>query len=123
MICSYTFFSGREVYMKYVIVAQITELRTGNKKKITIDGKEILLTNIQDEFFAIDNTCSHMGGSLYDGDLDNNHIKCPKHGSVFNVKTGKLVKSGKMLFINVKAHDLQSYPVKIEGTDIMLGIE
>lgn len=46
-----------------------------------------------------------------------------KHGSVFDVKTGKLVKGGKMLFINVKGHDLKSYPVKIEGNDILIGFE
>jgi len=109
--------------MKYVIVAQITELSSGNKKKITLDGKEILLTNIKDEFFAIDNTCPHMGGSLDEGELDNNYVKCPKHGSVFDVTTGKLIKSGKMFFINIKAHDLKKYPVKIEGTDILIGIE
>ncbi len=109
--------------MKYTLAAKVTELLPGDKKKISIEGKEILLTNVQGEYFAIDNTCSHMGGSLYDGDLDNNLIKCPNHGSVFDVRTGKLIKSGKILFINVKAADLRSYPIKIEGEDILLGIE
>lgn len=109
--------------MKYIKVAQITELSVGSKKKITLDGKVILLTNIHDEFYAIDNACSHMKGSLYDGELVENQIICPKHGSVFDVTNGKLIKNGKMLFINVNAHDLQCYPVKIEGDSIMIGIE
>lgn len=109
--------------MEYVKVAQTTELKAGDKKKISTEGKEILLANIQDSFYATDNTCPHMGGSLADGKLDGSHIICPKHGSIFDVTTGKVVQSGKMFMIKVKVHDLHSYPVKIEGTDILLGME
>jgi 3-phenylpropionate/trans-cinnamate dioxygenase ferredoxin subunit len=108
--------------MEYVKVAQISELGVGSKKKISVEGKEILLTNIQNSYYAVDNTCPHMGGSLYDGNLEGSYISCPKHGSVFDVKTGKVVESGKLLFIKVKVHDIRSYPVKIEGSDIMIGI-
>ena len=109
--------------MEYVKVAQTTELGAENKKKITWKGKDILLTKIQDSYYAIDNTCPHMGGSLYEGDLEGSHIVCPRHGSVFDVTNGKVVQPGKLLFIKVKVHDIQSYPVKIEGTDILLGME
>lgn len=109
--------------MEFVKVAETTELATANKKKISWKGKDILLTKIQDSYYAIDNTCPHMGGSLYEGDLEGNHIICPKHGSVFDVTNGKVVQPGKLLFIKVKVHDIQSYPVKIEGTDILLGME
>ena len=73
--------------MKYVKVAQTTELKEGEKKKISLEGKEILLTNIQNSYYAIDNKCSHMGGSLNDGKLDGSHIICPRHGSIFDVTT------------------------------------
>jgi 3-phenylpropionate/trans-cinnamate dioxygenase ferredoxin component len=109
--------------MNYVKVAQTTELTEGNKKKISWENKDILLTNIQNIYYAIDNTCSHMGGSLYDGKLDGSHIICPKHGSIFDVKTGKVVQSGKLFFMKVKVHDLHSYPTKVEGTDLLIGIE
>jgi 3-phenylpropionate/trans-cinnamate dioxygenase ferredoxin subunit len=109
--------------MMYVKVAQTTELSAGEKKKISLEDKEILLTNIQNSYYAVDNTCPHMGGSLYDGILDGSHIICPKHGSIFDVTTGKVVQSGKLFFIKVKVHDLHSYPIKIEGTDIIIGIE
>ena len=109
--------------MKYVKVAQTTELQAGDKKKIKVGDKEILLTNIQDSYYAIDNTCPHMGGSLYDGNLDGSHIVCPRHGSIFDVKTGKVVQSGKLFLLKVKVHDLQNYPVKIQGTDLFIEIE
>jgi 3-phenylpropionate/trans-cinnamate dioxygenase ferredoxin subunit len=109
--------------MNYVKVAQISELPLGSKKKVVWKDKVILLTNINNTYFAVDNTCPHMGGSLVDGNLDGNHIVCPRHGSIFDVTTGKVVQSGKLLFIKVKVHDLQSYPVKIEGPDLLIGIE
>jgi 3-phenylpropionate/trans-cinnamate dioxygenase ferredoxin component len=112
-----------EFFMEYVKVAQTTDFAEGTKRKITWEGKDILLTNIQNNYYAIDNMCPHMGGSLYDGKLENNQIICPKHGSIFDVTTGKVVKSGKLLFISVKVHDVHNYPVKIEGIDLLIGIE
>ena len=109
--------------MQYVKVAQTDEIRDGEKKKITLDKKVLLLANIRDTYYAIDNKCPHMGGSLFDGNLDGYNIVCPKHGSVFDVRTGKAVKSGKIIFIKVNANDTQAYSVKIEGSDILVGLE
>lgn len=109
--------------MKYVKVASTSNLPEGSKLKISLEDKTILLTNINNSYYAVDNKCPHMGGSLYDGELQGNHIVCPKHGSVFDVTNGEVVQNGKMFFINVKVHKLAQYPVKIENTDIMIGIE
>lgn len=109
--------------MRYIKVAEINEIAAGNKKKVSAEGKEILLTHIEGAYYAVDNTCTHMGGSLYDGKLEGRHIVCPKHGSVFDVTTGKAVEGGKLLFIKVKIRDLGNYPVKIEGNDLLIGIE
>jgi len=109
--------------MKYVKVAEANELKPGNKKKITLESKEILLANLDDGYYAIENVCPHMGGSLSEGRLEGKNIVCPKHGATFDVTTGKAVKNGKMLFITAKVHDLTSYPVHVDGTSILLGIE
>lgn len=108
--------------MAYIKAAQTNELLPGNKKKVLLEEKEILLANIQGTYYAIDNTCPHMGGSLADGTLEGSQIICPKHGSIFDVRTGQVVQSGKILFIKVKVNDLQRYPVKVEGTDILIEI-
>lgn len=109
--------------MQYFKVAQTEDIKDGEKKKITLNDKVLLLTNILNTYYAIDNKCPHMGGSLYDGNLDGYNITCPKHGSVFDARTGKVIKSGKIVFISVKVGDTKAYPVKIEGTDILIGIE
>lgn len=109
--------------MAFVKAAQSTDLSSGEKKKISLEGKDILLTNINGSYYAVDNTCPHMGGSLYDGNLEGSHIVCPKHGSVFDVTNGEVVSRGKLLFIKVKVHNLRSYPVKIEGSDLLIEMD
>jgi 3-phenylpropionate/trans-cinnamate dioxygenase ferredoxin component len=109
--------------MNYIKIAQTTELTSGGKKKVSVGGKEILLTNIEGSFYAVDNTCPHMGGSLVEGKLDGHHIVCPRHGTSFDVTTGKFFAPGKLLFIKINTHDLKCYPVKIEGANILIGIE
>jgi 3-phenylpropionate/trans-cinnamate dioxygenase ferredoxin subunit len=109
--------------MQYVKVANTSEMKNGEKKIVTIDDKVILLTQIGNTYYAIDNRCPHMGGSLYDGILDGNTITCPKHGSVFDVRTGEVVQSGKIAFIRLNVKDTRAYPVIVEGTDILVGAE
>lgn len=109
--------------MNFVKAAKTNDLTAGNKLKISLNGTEILLTNIDGSYYAIGNKCPHMGGSLFDGKLEGDNIVCPKHGSVFNVKTGKFLAPGKLLFMKVNTSDTKSYPVKVDGDDILVGIE
>jgi len=106
--------------MEYKIIAQINELANGEKKKIVYNDQEILLVNIEGTFYAIDNKCPHMGGSLSDGDLDGFNIVCPRHGSAFDVRTGQLAQTGKMLYIKVKPKDAHTYHVKIDGLNVLV---
>jgi 3-phenylpropionate/trans-cinnamate dioxygenase ferredoxin component len=108
--------------MRYEKVALTTDLGPGEKIKLNIEDKIILLANIDGAYYAIDNTCPHMGGSLFDGKLEGANVICPRHGSTFDVRTGKLVASGKLFLVKIKTADVKSYPVKIEGTDILLEI-
>ncbi len=91
--------------------------------KVTIEDKEILLVNIDNKYYATDSKCPHMKGELNEGRLEESHIICPKHGSVFDVKTGKLVKHGKMFKIKVKTDDLIIYPVMLQDGDVYISVE
>ena len=79
-----------------------------------------MLVNINNSFYAVDNKCPHMGGSLFDGNLSGKNVICPRHGSIFDVTTGDLVSGGNILFFKVKPNGLKVYPVKVEGTDIFI---
>lgn len=106
--------------MEYIKVAQTTEIENGDKKKIDLGDTILLLVNIEGVYYAIDNRCPHMGGSLYDGVLEGSNIICPRHKTVFDIKTGKVVTNGKLAFIHLKVHDATSFDVKVEGTDIFV---
>jgi 3-phenylpropionate/trans-cinnamate dioxygenase ferredoxin component len=110
-------------FVKFVKVAEITEIAAGEKKKVILDGKEILLANVEGTYYAISDKCPHMGGSLSEGILEDYIITCPRHGSKFDVRTGKEVHGAKILFLNINVKDDRSYPVKVEGTDILIGAE
>lgn len=109
--------------MEYIKVASTSELKDVRKKKVSLGDREILLANVDGEYYAVDNRCTHMGGSLCDGELEGSSIVCPRHGTRFDVRTGKVAEKGKILFIKVKAEDIRTYPVKVEGTDIFVGVE
>jgi len=61
-------------------------------KGVVADGKEILVVNLGKTYAAIGNKCTHMGCRLSSGKMDGDTIRCPCHGSMFNVRTGQVVR-------------------------------
>ena len=109
--------------MQYIKALRTDEVKEGEKRKVTLGDKVLLLTNVHGEYHAIDDRCPHMGGSLFEGVLNGDTIKCPRHGTMFDVKNGKAVQNGKILFIPLKVSDTRAYPVKVEGLDILIGMD
>jgi 3-phenylpropionate/trans-cinnamate dioxygenase ferredoxin component len=108
--------------MKYVKVAATGELTTNTMITVTVNGKEVLLANVDGSYYAIANKCTHAGGSLSKGVLKGGIVTCPNHGARFNVKTGEAVGETKIGFGKIKTDDEECYTVKVEGTDILVGI-
>ena len=109
--------------MKYIFAAKAAALADGGKLKVPVDNRDVLLTRIGGEVYAIDNKCTHMGGSLFDGHFEDGLVSCPRHGATFDLKTGKVVRGGKMGPIKFTPADTRAYPVKVEGEDILVGVE
>jgi len=108
--------------MKYIRAADISDLPENQMKAVNLEGKEILLVNLAGSCYAIANKCTHMGGSLVKGTLEGSIVRCPRHGAKFDVKTGESVGEAKIGFIKMKVASEPSYPVKVEGTDILVGM-
>ena len=106
--------------MQYVKLANVGEVNPGEKKKILINGKTILLTNVEGLYYALDNHCPHMGGLLSGGDLEGTTLTCPRHGAKFDVRTGKSVGNAKLAFVSVKVGDATAYPIKVEGEEVFI---
>ena len=101
---------------KFVKVAQVSELSAGACKVVDAEGQSIALFNVDGTFSAIDNTCTHVGGSLGEGALVDDTVSCPWHGAVFNVQTGACTGGP-------AASDVKSFPVKVEGDDVLVELE
>ena len=73
------------------VVAKFSELESGTAHKVMVDGVAVAVVRIEDEVFAIADTCSHADISLSLGMVwcDTKQIECIKHGSAFNLVTGQ----------------------------------
>ncbi len=100
---------------EFVPVAETGEVAPGRVKVVEVDGRRIALCNVAGELYAIDDVCTHDGGSLDQGELYDNVIECPRHGARFDVRTGRV-----LALPAVKS--LNSYPLRVEGAQIEVGL-
>jgi nitrite reductase/ring-hydroxylating ferredoxin subunit len=100
----------------FVRAATIDQVKEGEMITCTVAGVKIALSKIASEYFAITDTCSHDKCSLSEqGFLDGTVVTCGCHGATFDVKTGAVLSLP-------ATKSVSSYPVKIEGSDIFIGI-
>lgn len=66
----------------------VDELPPGKRKIIFVNGRSIVIFNIEGTVYAIDNSCPHNGASLANGQLDGHLLRCPAHGLRFDLTTG-----------------------------------
>ena len=99
----------------FVKVSSTGDLKPGENKVVDVNGTEVALFNVDNEFFAISNTCLHRGGPLGEGFLEGDTVTCPWHGWRFNVKTG--------VSPVVPTAKVQTYQVKLEGDNVMVAVD
>ncbi len=96
-------------------VLKTSDLDPGEAKQVLIGRKEIAIYNLEGNFYATDDICSHAYASLADGYIEGEVIECPLHGGSFEIKTGKAVTAP-------CTEDIKTYPLKIEGEQILVGL-
>ena len=74
----------------WVNVDAVTNLPEGSVGLVDVDGTEVAIFNIGGQYFAIQDVCTHDGGTLADGEVDGFEIECPRHGARFDLRTGKV---------------------------------
>ncbi|HTW89173.1 MAG TPA: non-heme iron oxygenase ferredoxin subunit [Candidatus Binataceae bacterium] len=80
---------------------------------VTVAGRKLGLFHVGDQFFAIDNICTHGQAMLSEGVLEDEVIECPLHAGLFDVRTGRALGAPAL-------RDVASYPVRIDGEAIMV---
>lgn len=102
--------------MDRIIAGKTSDIPPGKMTKVTVDGRDILVANVNGSYCAMDDTCTHSGASLSGGSLENAVVTCGWHGAQFDCKTGKLVK------FPAKIRDLKSYNVIVEANDVFIEV-
>jgi 3-phenylpropionate/trans-cinnamate dioxygenase ferredoxin subunit len=106
--------------MALVPLCRVDEIAEGEAKRFEVEGHEIALVNLGDEGFrAVGDVCSHAQAYLHEGeiDVDFETIECPRHGSTFDLDSGKprsLPATAPVPVYNVKVEDDE---VKVEIQD------
>ena len=91
------------------------DIEPGSAKRFDVDGHRIAVVRIGDDFYVIGDRCSHEDYSLSEGDVweDECEIECPKHGSMFSLKTGEAVTMP-------ATEPVPVYDVRVDGDDVIV---
>ena len=70
-------------------VAAVADVPDPGKVTVDVDDRLVVLIHAGGDWYCIDDVCTHDGGPLGEGPLDNGAIVCPRHGARFDIRTGK----------------------------------
>jgi len=96
-------------------IAAVGDLGPNQMKPVEVEGKKILLVNLNGTFYAIGNKCTHLGCMLSSGKLKDETVQCGCHGAVFDVKKGNVVKGP-------AKEPVPKYDLKVENGQIVADI-
>jgi 3-phenylpropionate/trans-cinnamate dioxygenase ferredoxin subunit len=97
-------------------VAPASEIMPGDYASAEIDGTFVAVYNIGGEFFAIDDLCTHDGGGLSGGEIEDHQVICPRHGARFCLRTGQA--------LSPPAYEpVRSYPTRVVDGFVEVGSE
>ncbi len=94
-------------------VAKVSDFPGAGKLLVEVDGQLVVLVRCEGAFYAIDDVCTHDGGPLGEGELENCTIACPRHGAKFDVKTGAALTMP-------ATRPTGTHEVKIEGDTVFI---
>jgi nitrite reductase/ring-hydroxylating ferredoxin subunit len=101
---------------RFVKVAQVSEIPSGQRKAVSVDGVGIVVFNIDGTFYAVNEKCPHRGRSLARGRLRGAVLVCPWHSAQFDLETGTPVSQ------RPPTDRLTVHQVKVEGEDILVAV-
>lgn len=98
-----------------VRVCSTSDVPAPSSRRFDLDGHRLCVVHLDDDWYAIGDTCSHADWSLSEGDLwvEEREIECPKHGSTFDLKTGEPLALPATKPVPV-------YDVRVDGDDVLV---
>lgn len=100
---------------EFVTVARLEDIPSGAIKTFYVGEQHLAVANVDGQIYAIEDVCTHDGGPLGDGEVEDCEVECPRHGARFDLRTGA-VKSFPAV-VGVK-----TYEVRVEGSEIKIAL-
>ena len=97
---------------EYVRVADLAGLREAGQQVVSADGRAVALFHHEDEVYAVDNRCPHMGFPLSKGSVEDGILTCHWHHARFELEEGDT--------FDIWADDVQTFPVAVEDGEVWL---
>lgn len=97
----------------FVRVAETKDIQPSTMKAVDLASERFCIVNVEGNYYAIGNICTHVGGPLNEGTLEGYEVECPWHGSKFDVRTGEATKPP-------ARQAVPKYEVKIEDNNILV---
>jgi nitrite reductase/ring-hydroxylating ferredoxin subunit len=101
--------------MSFVKIGQTDQIPAGTMMSFLVKGKAVLVANIEGNYYAMGNECTHFGANLSRGKLEGKIVTCPLSGSQFDVTSGNKVRGP-------ASKNQLIYELKIEGKSIKVNI-
>jgi 3-phenylpropionate/trans-cinnamate dioxygenase ferredoxin subunit len=100
---------------RQIVVGVAAELAPGERKLTFVEGRGIVLFNVDGSIHAIENSCPHNGASLASGKLDGCVLRCPAHGLRFDLRSGCMP--------GVDGLSLTTFPVAIVDSKLVVSLD
>jgi len=100
---------------RYVRVGKASDVPVGRAEVFDVEDRKIAVFRLEDAFYAIEDICTHDGGPLAEGEIEDDQVICPRHGARFNIKTGAALTMPAVT-------PVESYPVRVEGNELYIGL-
>ena len=100
----------------FVTVARTADVQPGTVRVVEIDGRSFCIGQTDDgDWGAIDNVCTHDGGTLGEGELDDTGVECPRHGGRFDLFSGRVLALPPV-------RPVRAYETVVEGDEVMVRV-
>jgi len=100
----------------YILLTKISDISENKASCFKIEGHNVVLSQVEGEIFALENKCSHAEQTFDKGRVRGHKLLCPLHGAIFDIRDGSVLSEPAF-------QPIKSYPLKIDGDDIMICIE
>ena len=108
--------------MEFTKVGSIDEIEEGKSKAYRIGEHDVVVFKYQGRCYGLRRWCTHLGGDLSQGVVEGTVVTCPRHGSQFDITSGKNLRGPKIGFLRLFTGDEIAYEVKVEGEDILISV-